>query len=50
MNSGSTGACFTAFTAIPPCMEQGPLFASYNLNLNNTDPANLPREVPGQAA
>jgi prepilin-type N-terminal cleavage/methylation domain-containing protein/prepilin-type processing-associated H-X9-DG protein len=40
MNSWSTGAYFAAFTAILPYLEQAPLFASYNLNLNNTDSAN----------
>lgn len=40
MNSWSTGAYFTAFTAILPYMEQAPLLASYNLNLNNIDFAN----------
>jgi prepilin-type N-terminal cleavage/methylation domain-containing protein len=40
MNSWSIGAYFAAFTAILPYLEQAPLFASYNLNLNNTDSAN----------
>jgi prepilin-type N-terminal cleavage/methylation domain-containing protein/prepilin-type processing-associated H-X9-DG protein len=42
MNSWSAvqTAYFTAFTAILPYLEQKPLFASYNLDLNNTEPAN----------
>jgi prepilin-type N-terminal cleavage/methylation domain-containing protein/prepilin-type processing-associated H-X9-DG protein len=42
MNSYSAAqtAYFTAFTAILPYLEQKPLFASYNLDLNNTEPAN----------
>jgi prepilin-type N-terminal cleavage/methylation domain-containing protein/prepilin-type processing-associated H-X9-DG protein len=38
--SASQTAYFTAFTAILPQLEQQPLFAGYNLDLNNTDPAN----------
>jgi len=33
-------AYFSAFTAILPYLEERPLFASYNLELNNTNPAN----------
>ncbi|MFO0889265.1 MAG: DUF1559 domain-containing protein [Isosphaeraceae bacterium] len=33
-------AYYSAFTAILPHLEERPLFASYNLELNNTDPAN----------
>jgi prepilin-type N-terminal cleavage/methylation domain-containing protein/prepilin-type processing-associated H-X9-DG protein len=40
MNAWRVGAYFTAFTAILPYAEQQPLFASYNLNLVNTAPAN----------
>ncbi len=40
MNAWREGAFFTAFTAILPYVEQAPLFASYNLNLANTDAAN----------
>lgn len=42
MNSWSARqtAYFTAFTAILPYLEQEPLFSSYHLDLNNTEPAN----------
>jgi prepilin-type N-terminal cleavage/methylation domain-containing protein/prepilin-type processing-associated H-X9-DG protein len=42
MNSWSAArtAYFTAFTAILPYLEQRPLFEGYNLDLDNTDPAN----------
>jgi prepilin-type N-terminal cleavage/methylation domain-containing protein/prepilin-type processing-associated H-X9-DG protein len=38
--SASQTAYFTAFTAILPYLDQQPLFSSYNLDLNNTEPAN----------
>jgi prepilin-type N-terminal cleavage/methylation domain-containing protein/prepilin-type processing-associated H-X9-DG protein len=40
MNAWRTGAFFTAFTAILPYLDQAPLYASYNLNLANTNRAN----------
>lgn len=40
MNSWTTGSYYSAFTAILPHLEQQALFAAYNLDLNNVDPAN----------